>query len=1000
MTSRVEPRRLHLLMLALTPATAVSLAMQPVAAQVNPAALKAAQREAWSPGESRAIRAWKIQVADAPLPRESALIPGQGWTDYKSWGDVGELNVAAQRPGQSALPNYVYAFATVERSAAGPAELSLATQAPVAVFVNGEPAGSVEGALAFAQDEYRLPVQLKAGSNTLLIRSQKPTGQWLLAARILNADQPLSALASLAPAIVEDTPGALRLRSDRTSADIPATATLIAPGGETVATATGSRGSVISLDTRALADGPYDIKVKTSDAFGRPQFTFVPWIKGDPSPLARRVLAQAAAPNSDPAVSAHWQFLAALISDRAGADLSRLAAHRNDTVHAVLMEAAELGLGASAAARSSGFVRLGWIDAVDGSPQFCRAYLPEGYDPARAWPTVVNLHGFNPDNPPYLGFWSVDKRHDETADRNGVIWIEPHGRANTQYMWTGEQDVVRCLDEARKQLRVDDTRTYLTGESMGGSGTWLIGARNVDRFAAIAPIFGGWDYRVVAGTNFQNPAADRPMERYQAEAHASFAQAEQLINTPVFVLHGDVDQSVNVEFSRHIVERLQRWNYDIRYRELPGYGHEDLKYRDQVVQWMLQHRLAEAPPKVRIRSINLSGAHAWWMNVKQAQRPLELIEADAEMIEPGRLRLDTRNVAVLTLTPPASLLVANKPLAVVWNGRPVTVPATGQSFTLAAPDAPHGPLAKSAALQGGLSDIFRTPFIIVVGTQSHDPAMNRVLRQKADLLAAGWEAWQHVKPRLLDDSAVTPEMERNYSLLLIGGGDANRITRKFAAAFPLKLDAASVTIDGRRFPVTDGVVEMIRPNPSAADRYAMVVAGTSAAGLFFWDPSGYWNMPLGFPTNFYDWTIQDGRIAQVPQGMNAARGWVASGMFDQAWRRDDALTLPGDAALRSAAVLRQMPNPSFTVPAALLDAYAGRYELAPGIVMAISRTADGLLADLGGGQRFRLVAQSETRFVSPAATGLVEFSKLEAGKAASLTSYTQTARLQWRRIGD
>jgi hypothetical protein len=60
---------------------------------------------------------------------------------------------------------------------------------------------------------------------------------------------------------------------------------------------------------------------------------------------------------------------------------------------------------------------------------------------------VVNIHGFNPQNPPYIGFWNIDKRHDEQAQRWHVIWIEPHGRANTQYSWIGEHDVLNCLEK-------------------------------------------------------------------------------------------------------------------------------------------------------------------------------------------------------------------------------------------------------------------------------------------------------------------------------------------------------------------------------------------------------------------------------------------------------------------------------------------------------------------------------------------------------------------------
>jgi dienelactone hydrolase len=567
----------------------------------------------------------------------------------------------------------------------------------------------------------------------------------------------------------------------------------------------------------------------------------------------------------------------------------------------MLMEAAELELGADAAIRTSGFVRQAWIDPVDGSTQFCRAHLPPGYDPARTWPTVLDLHGYNPPNPLYIRFWRVDQRHDGVADRWNVISIEPHGRANAQYTGIGERDVLNCLAEAQRRLRVDPDRTYLTGESMGGSGTWLIGSRHPDLFAAIAPIFGGWDFRLQRDGGFDNPAADRPMERWLAESHSSFAGAEQLINTPVFVHHGDADAAVDVRFSRHIVQRLQRWGYDIRYREYPGWVHEDLQYRDQTLEWMLRHRRPAAPRNVRIRSIELDGASAWWVRVDGAERPLEMIEADAEMVEPGRLRLDTRNVAALTLTPPAAL-VGSGPLRVVWNGRAVEAPLDeGGRARLALPGRPRGQRLKRAGFEGGLSNAFTTPFVIVAGTTADDPETRRLTREVADRLAAQWRAWQHVPPRIVADRDLTPEMERSLTLVLIGGPDANSVSRRLWNRLPLRLTADSVTVDGRRFAARDALVDLVYPSPVADGRYVMVVAGTSAAGLRLWDPAAYWHPIAGFLTNYYDWTVRDGRSPAIEPGLLPDRGWIASGVFDQSWRRDERWTFAGDAALRGAA---------------------------------------------------------------------------------------------------
>jgi hypothetical protein len=53
---------------------------------------------------------------------------------------------------------------------------------------------------------------------------------------------------------------------------------------------------------------------------------------------------------------------------------------------------------------------------------------------------------------------------------------------------------------------------------------------------------------------------DTELEQLLQEATlSSFASAENLLNVPIFVQHGDVDQEVNVENSRFAVSLLQRW---------------------------------------------------------------------------------------------------------------------------------------------------------------------------------------------------------------------------------------------------------------------------------------------------------------------------------------------------------------------------------------------------------------------------------------------------------
>ncbi|HET9315375.1 MAG TPA: hypothetical protein VFQ51_07275, partial [Vicinamibacteria bacterium] len=207
---------------------------------------------------------------------------------------------------------------------------------------------------------------------------------------------------------------------------------------------------------------------------------------------------------------------------------------------------------------------------------------------------------------------------------------------------------------------------------------------------------------------------------------------------------------------------------------------------------------------------------------------------------------------------------------------------------------------KSPAMEGRLTYFFGTPFAIVVGTASRDPQMVRVCREKAEALVALWERWQHVRPRVLRDDEVSPEHERRYSLLLLGGRDANRVTARVAGRLPLAVERDAVTIDGRRFAASDAVAQVLHPSPLQPDRYVLVVAATSTAGMRNWDPGGFWAQENGYPKLVWDFTIRDGRRAAEP-GLGPERGWVAAGIFDRHWRRDDRFIATGDEAPRPGA---------------------------------------------------------------------------------------------------
>lgn len=101
------------------------------------------------------------------------------------------------------------------------------------------------------------------------------------------------------------------------------------------------------------------------------------------------------------------------------------------------------------------------------------------------------------------------------------------------------------LEETIANFPVDPKRVYLTGLSMGGQGAWYLAAKTPERFAATVPICGR-----------SNPAA-----------------AQRLKSLPIWVFHGDKDDTVPLSESERMVAALHEVGSDAKLTIFPDVAH-------------------------------------------------------------------------------------------------------------------------------------------------------------------------------------------------------------------------------------------------------------------------------------------------------------------------------------------------------------------------------------------------------------------------------------------
>ena len=191
-----------------------------------------------------------------------------------------------------------------------------------------------------------------------------------------------------------------------------------------------------------------------------------------------------------------------------------------------------------------------------------RVYVPKGYSASKPTALVIALHGLGGTEDSFFDQYS--RLPVQLAEKYGWLMAAPLGyrvdgfygsrvmdaadvvgRRRGDY---SEKDVLEVLRLMKANYNVDDGRVYLMGHSMGAIGTWALGAKYPQTWAALVSF---------AGTG-------------------SPSLAEQMKPIPQFVVHGDADPTVNVSGSRNMIAALKKLGATVTYIEVAGGGHSDV----------------------------------------------------------------------------------------------------------------------------------------------------------------------------------------------------------------------------------------------------------------------------------------------------------------------------------------------------------------------------------------------------------------------------------------
>ncbi|MCB2220698.1 MAG: prolyl oligopeptidase family serine peptidase [Bacteroidetes bacterium] len=179
------------------------------------------------------------------------------------------------------------------------------------------------------------------------------------------------------------------------------------------------------------------------------------------------------------------------------------------------------------------------------------SYTPEAYDDdtLKKWPLIIYLHGGSGRGTDTMKLYCCGVPDQIWRGREfPFVIVAPQCPVNQR--WSTDNWFGNFYEEITTKYSIDTNKVYLTGVSLGGSGTWYLAIKYAGKFAAIAPMSG-------------------------FTRHMDFIMnnTDKLVDVPIWAFHGKLDKVVEFEDTEWMVNKLKGKNKDLKFTAAPDAGH-------------------------------------------------------------------------------------------------------------------------------------------------------------------------------------------------------------------------------------------------------------------------------------------------------------------------------------------------------------------------------------------------------------------------------------------
>ncbi|MCB0649672.1 MAG: alpha/beta hydrolase [Saprospiraceae bacterium] len=450
--------------------------------------------------------------------------------------------------------------------------------------------------------------------------------------------------------------------------------------------------------------------------------------------------------------------------------------------------------------------------------------------------------------------------------------VAPTNRRPFGFAWEdwGRLDALEVLTHSEKLLKTDPQHTYLTGHSMGGHGTWYLGATYPDRFAAIAPCAG---YPDLLG--YRQSFVERMKDRPEAEfARFGMTKAEFLAmamdhrfdnekdilldsiirraGTPsrtlklernylhfgVFVLHGEIDNVVPTFIARMMRERLGKFHNDFTYYEYPGGTHW---YGDHSVDWppifdFFKARSIKAPKDInKIEFYTGSpgvSSSSHFIHILQQMKPFDISTFDFRR-EEAAIILSTTNVQTVAIDIEKMATQAD---TLSIDGQEMPIASTDKMIYLTNQNGSWKKTPKPSLKEkgphrnGGFKDAFRNNMVFVYASKgSKEENEWYYNRAKVDAEKFWYRANGNVE--LIRDTEFTLADYPDRNVILYGNKDNNVAWDQLLSHCPVQVSRNEVKIGTKTLTGDQWGSYFIYPRQDSDQASIGVVTATGIKGM-------------------------------------------------------------------------------------------------------------------------------------------------------------------------